>query len=79
MVNVFSFCLYGPYNQKYYIGLKENIDMIDVRFIGDDYRFIDFTGRELNIPTHIISRDHGWSTTKFKKLISESYAKSNNS
>ena len=51
--------------------LKENIDMIDVRFIGDDYRFIDFTGRELNIPTHIISRDHGWSTTKYKKLIYE--------
>ena len=28
MVNVFSFCLYSSYNPKYYIGLKENIDII---------------------------------------------------
>ncbi len=28
MVNVFSFCLFGPYNPKYYIGLKENIQII---------------------------------------------------
>jgi hypothetical protein len=25
MVNVFSFCLYGPYNERYYPGLLENI------------------------------------------------------
>lgn len=28
MVNAFSFCLYGPFNPKYYIGLKENIEII---------------------------------------------------
>ena len=28
MVNVFSFCLFGPYNPKYYIGLKENVEII---------------------------------------------------
>ena len=28
MVNVISFCLYGEYNPKYYIGLKENIEII---------------------------------------------------
>ena len=28
MVNVFSFCLFGSYNPKYYIGLKENIEII---------------------------------------------------
>ena len=28
MVNVISFCLYGPYNPKYYNGLKENIEII---------------------------------------------------
>ena len=46
----------------------------DVRFLGDDY--IDsksFTGKDLNIPIHFINRDHGWSTTKFKKLISLSF------
>ena len=28
MVNVFSFCIYGPYNPKYYLGLKENVEII---------------------------------------------------
>jgi hypothetical protein len=28
MVNAFSFCLYGSFNPKYYIGLKENIEII---------------------------------------------------
>jgi hypothetical protein len=28
MVNIFSFCLFGSYNPKYYIGLKENIEII---------------------------------------------------
>lgn len=51
----------------------------DVRFIGDDYIDKPFTGDSLNIPIHYLNRDHGWSTTKFKKLISESYEKSNNS
>ena len=32
MVNAFSFCLYGPYNPKYYIGLKENIEIINNKF-----------------------------------------------
>ena len=42
-----------------------------VRFLGDDYiHRKSFTGKDLNIPIHFINRDHGWSTTKFKKLIS---------
>ena len=51
----------------------------DVRFLGDDYIDKPFTGDNLKIPIHYLNRDHGWSTTKFKKLISESYEKSNNS
>lgn len=43
----------------------------DVRFIGDDYRNKPFTGDDLKIPVHYIKRDHGWSTTKFKKLIAK--------
>ena len=43
----------------------------DVRFLGDDYRGKTYTGYELNIPIHYLNRDHGWSTTKFKKLIAE--------
>ena len=41
----------------------------DVRFLGDDYKGKPFTGDDLNIPIYYLNRDHGWSTTKFKKLI----------
>ena len=51
----------------------------DVRFQGVDYQGKEFTGNDLNIPIFWIPRDHGWSTTKFKRLIAESYEKSNNS
>ena len=43
---------------------------IDIRFLGDDYKKKDFTGKELDIPIHYLDRSHGWSTTKFKKLLS---------
>lgn len=51
----------------------------DVRFLGEDYADKSYTGDNLGIPVHWISRNHGWSTTKFKKLIAESYEKVNNS
>ena len=41
----------------------------NVRFLGDDYKEKDYTGKDLNIPVHWIGRDHGWSTTKFKLQI----------
>lgn len=44
----------------------------DVRFLGDDYIDKDYTGKELYIPIHWISRSHGWSTTKFKEEIAKS-------
>lgn len=34
MVNVFSFCLYGPRNPRYYIPLLENIQIIAQYFLG---------------------------------------------
>ena len=51
----------------------------EIRFLGDDYKDKPFTGYDLGIPIHYLDRSHGWSTTKFKKLIAESYEKSNNS
>lgn len=51
----------------------------DIRFLGDDYRDKPFTGDSLKIPIHYLDRSHGWSTTKFKKLIAESYEKVSNS
>ena len=50
--------------------LKE--DKFNIRFLGDDYIGKTYTGIELNINIHYLSRDHGWSTTKFKKLIADS-------
>ena len=48
------------------------IGEFDIRFLGDDYINKPFTGDNLKIPIHYMSRDHGWSTTKFKRLIAES-------
>ena len=44
----------------------------DIRFLGDDYIGKPVTGDNLKIPIHYLNRDHGWSTTKFKKLIAAS-------
>ena len=44
----------------------------NIRFLGDDYIGKPFTGDTLNIPIHYLDRAHGWSTTKFKTLISNS-------
>ena len=43
-----------------------------IRFLGDDYKNKPYTGVDLNTWVHYLDRDHGWSTTKFKKLIAES-------
>ena len=43
---------------------------IDIRFLGDDYKEKNFTGKELQIPIHFLDRSHGWSATKYKKLLS---------
>ena len=52
-------------------------EVFDIRFLGDDYKGKSYTGDDLGIPVHYIERDHGWSTTKFKRLIAESYERNN--
>jgi len=47
----------------------------NVRFLGEDYKDKDYTGKDLNIPVHWIGRDHGWSTTKFKLQIASEVLK----
>lgn len=49
-----------------------NILQPSVRFLGDDYKGKNYTGKDLKIPIHYLDRSHGWSTTKFKKLIAKS-------
>ena len=61
---------------KVYNYEKELIELLkrgefNIRFLGDDYIGKSFTGIELNINIHYLSRSHGWSTTKFKKLIAD--------
>ena len=48
------------------------IGEFDIRFLGDDYINKPFTGDCLKIPIHYMNRDHGWSTTKYKRLIADS-------
>ena len=62
---------------KIYTYESELYDLIQngkfsVRFLGDDYKKKSYTGDDLNIAIHFLNRDHGWSTTKFKKLIAKS-------
>ena len=44
----------------------------NIRFLGDDYKNKKYTGDDLDIKIHFLNRNHGWSTTKFKTLISKS-------
>jgi len=56
--------------------LIQHVDT-DIRFLGEDYKDKNYTGKDLNIPIHWINRDHGWSTTKFKTKIYNSISGSN--
>ena len=47
----------------------------DIRFLGSDYINEPFTGDDLKIDVHYLNRSHGWSATKLKYLIKESYDK----
>jgi glycerol-3-phosphate cytidylyltransferase len=58
--------------------LYENNDTTVVRYLGDDYRDKPFTGDDLAFPIRYLNRDHGWSTTKFKKLIADEVQRSSN-
>lgn len=45
MVNVFSFCLYGPENPKYHDGLMENLELIHRYF--PDWRVFVYVGADI--------------------------------
>lgn len=50
--------------------LESDSPKIDVRFLGDDYKNrTDYTGYGLDIDVYCLSRDHGWSATKFREMI----------
>jgi glycerol-3-phosphate cytidylyltransferase len=58
------------YEEQLYDLLK--VGEFDKRFLGDDYKGKPFTGDNLKIPIYYLNRDHGWSTTKFKRMIANS-------
>ena len=64
----------GVHIYTYELQLLDLLKMgeFDIRFLGDDYIGKPFTGDYLPIKIHYLNRDHGWSTSKFKKLISQS-------
>jgi hypothetical protein len=45
----------------------------DIRFLGEDYLNKDYTGSYLPIEISWINRDHGYSTTDFKRKIVKNY------
>ena len=70
--NFFIYPIILSYNtEAELLFLIKSIDP-DIRFLGDDYVDKPFTGDDLGIPIHWISRSHGWSTTKFKEEIAKS-------
>ena len=68
LIHINRIITYETESDLYEILMNEKID---VRFLGDDYKDKSFTGDDLDIPIHYLDRSHGWSTTKFKKLIGE--------
>ena len=72
-------CMILTYNTEAELKfLIQSIDP-DVRFLGDDYIGKEFTGKDLGTYIHYINRaHHGWSTTKYKKLIADEIQRSSN-
>jgi glycerol-3-phosphate cytidylyltransferase len=53
---------------------KELLDIlqsqnIDVRFVGEEYMDVDFTGKDLGIPIHYNKRRHSFSTTELRQRV----------
>jgi glycerol-3-phosphate cytidylyltransferase len=45
----------------------------NIRFLGDDYIDKVYTGQGIAKQVMFLDRSHGWSTTKFKKMIYDNY------
>ena len=60
---------YNTEDELYF--LIQSVDP-DIRFMGEDYIGKSFTGDDLGINIHWISRAHGWSATLYKHEIAKS-------
>ena len=52
-----------------------SIEKFDIRFLGDDYKSKPITAIDLIGKILYINRDHGYSTTKIRTIIINSYIK----
>jgi glycerol-3-phosphate cytidylyltransferase len=59
-----------PYNTEHDLWRLLILYNPSIRFLGEDYKDKNYTGKGF-CPVYWINRDHGWSTTKFKKLIAD--------
>lgn len=41
----------------------------DIRFLGQEYEWKEYTGRELDIEIHYTNREHSFSTTSLRKRV----------
>jgi len=62
-----------PYNTEKDLENLLRDNEYDVRILGSDYKNKSITGNNLCKKTVYIDRDHGWTTTKFKKLIHDNF------
>ena len=57
------------YWNEYGLSQYLQVGKFDVRFLGDDYKDKDYTGKDLDLKIIWIDRNHSYSTTRLKKLI----------
>ncbi len=69
----------SPYNSEEELLKLISVINPEIRFLGEDYiNRTDYTGYGLPPRIIFLKRDHGWSTTKFKKLITDSIINNSN-
>jgi glycerol-3-phosphate cytidylyltransferase len=61
-----------PYNSEDDLIKILKKERYHVRILGEDYKEKYATGQELSEKIVYMDRSHGWSTTKYKKLLCES-------
>lgn len=60
-----------PYSSESELSYILKNEKIDIRFLGDDYKQKPITSPELTKEIYFCNRDHGYSTSNFRKIINE--------
>ena len=61
------------YNTEAELDMLLESSKASIRFLGDDYKGKQTSRPDLGMEIYYIDRSHGWSTTKFKKLIRDEF------